>query len=162
MRIDRLVRATSRAVVTQSHWGSGGTGWIYPNKYNSPCIRCRKAVAPGEGEYRHDGTRWVVRHSGGRCHTPEYTRHVTERSPEWLRIRDARLAYARHHCEWKPWFSKRCPVRFPLQAHHRHYRTLGHETLPDLVVLCKPHHAIADDRRRFWGAYPLIPRPFFG
>ena len=157
MLTGRLIRAASRALVRQGYrgYGGGGTRWMAPNRYHAPCIRCGQRVPPGTGEYRHNGVRWVVRHTGGTCYTPEYTRHVSGGSDTWRSIRPQRLAFAGHQCEHRTWLSPRCPVREGLEVHHLHYNTLGRESLGDLITLCKPHHDLADARRRsdhgsFW------------
>lgn len=134
--------------------------WMAPNRFDSACVRCTQMVAAGTGEFRFDGVRWIVRHSGGRCHTPEYTQYVSMESPGWQRIRQARLEYARGRCEWRTFLVIRCSVTSSLECHHRHYQTLGHEPLKDLIILCKKHHAIADSRRRSWGTWPLFGTPF--
>jgi hypothetical protein len=143
-------------------FGRSGTRWLAPNRYNSLCVRCQQPVPAGTGEFRYDGERWVVRHPGGECHTVAYTQYVSQESLEWQRVRHARMQYAGHRCEWRGLFSGRCRVSWPLQCHHRHYRNLGAEPLADVVILCVPHHEIADDRRRFWGSWPLIGHPFWG
>ncbi|MCI4339911.1 MAG: hypothetical protein L3J73_01395 [Thermoplasmata archaeon] len=132
-----------------------------PNRYHSTCVRCQKPVAAGSGEFRNDGSRWIVRHAGGHCHSVLYTSYVAEESLEWQQRRRARMEYAGFRCEWHGLLSGRCPAVGPLDCHHRHYRSLGHEPLRDLVVLCPSHHAIADSRRRAWGQWPLFGRPFW-
>ena len=76
-------------------------------------------------------------------------------------MREARLAYAAHRCEWRSLWKGRCGARDFLECHHRHYRTLGAESLSDVIMVCREHHRIADRRRRAWGAWPLIGRPFW-
>jgi hypothetical protein len=134
--------------------------WTGPNRFSGPCVRCQQPVLPGSGEVRFDGTRWVLRHSGGRCHTVGYTHYIAGDSPEWQRVRAARLSHAGHRCEWRRWGWKRCTEAVSLECHHRHYRTLGAERLKDVIILCLAHHRIADGRRRYWGAWPLIGRPW--
>ncbi len=142
-------------------YSRSGTRWLSPNRYTTPCHRCGLSVPVGTGEFRFDGTQWIVRHFGGTCHTPAYTHYISEESPAWRRVRMARLEYAGHRCEWRGLFSGRCRVSVPLQCHHRHYRTLGAESLEDVIILCLVHHKIADARRRSWGTWPLIGRPFW-
>ena len=133
--------------------------WMYPNRYDSPCVRCAQRVSAGTGEYRFDGAQWVVRHAGGRCHTVLYTSYVSMESAAWREVRRVRLEYAGHRCEWKPLFRGRCETNQNLECHHRHYRNLGAEPLRDLIILCHEHHVIADDRRRTWGSWPLFGGP---
>lgn len=142
-------------------FGSRGTRWLAPNRYASTCVRCEQTVPAGTGEFRNDGTRWIVRHSGGLCHTVAYTQYVSQESVQWQQVRHARMEYSGHQCEWRGWFSGRCIVTWPLQCHHRHYRNLGAEPLGDLIMLCIPHHNLADSRRKLWGAWPLIGHPFW-
>lgn len=136
------------------------TRWLAPNRFQAICVRCATPVAAGQGETRFDGARWIVRHPGGRCHTVEYTRYVSMESPEWQRVRHARLEYAGGKCEWRVLLLSRCKETSGLECHHRHYLTLGHEPLKDVIILCKPHHNLADRRRRSWGKWPLFGRPF--
>ena len=135
--------------------------WHTPNRFEGTCLRCGTPVPAGAGQFRFDGVRWVVRHAGGTCHTALYNHYVSMESPEWQRIRRARLDFARDRCEWQGLFTKRCAVTSPLECHHRHYRTLGHEELTDLIILCPNHHRIADQRRRTWGSWPLFGTPFW-
>jgi 5-methylcytosine-specific restriction endonuclease McrA len=37
-------------------------------------------------------------------------------------------------------YCEQCGVRWQLDAHHLHYRTLGMERMTDLIVLCRPCH----------------------
>ena len=77
-----------------------------------------------------------------KMHSREYTEHLA--SPAWRRIRESALARAGGRCE-------RCGKPFgshDLEVHHRHYDTLGRESLSDVVVLCRPCHRKADEDRR--------------
>ena len=142
-------------------WGRP-TRWLAPSRFPAVCDRCGEVVAPGDGQVRFDGAQWVVRHLGGRCHTRLYIDHVGNHSENWQRVREARMEFAGHRCEHHGWLSGRCRVVAPLQCHHRHYRTLGHERLKDVVMLCADHHDRADRWRRAFGTWPLLGRPSSG
>jgi hypothetical protein len=145
-----------------SYFGSSqGTRWLYPSRYAGPCIRCHQLVPAGTGQFRFDGARWVVRHTGGHCHTPGYVWYVSQGSETWQRVRSARLDFAGHRCEWFTIWSRRCKATDGLEIHHRHYQTLGSESLSDVIALCHPHHMVADQRRRTWGSWPLVGRPIW-
>jgi hypothetical protein len=135
------------------------TGWMAPNRYTTPCFRCGNSVPAGSGEFRFTGQVWIVRHQGGRCHTSLYAHYVSMDSPGWQRVRTARLEYSGGRCEWRTLLVMRCTETSELQCHHRHYQTLGHEPLKDVIILCKRHHALADLRRRTWGSWPIFGRP---
>lgn len=81
---------------------------------------------------------------------PDHMKYVYERhlsSPQWKAIREKALEKAfwkgAYHCQVCEW-------DFPkdkLQVHHRHYKTLGRETLIDLLVVCERCHKKEDFRR---------------
>jgi 5-methylcytosine-specific restriction endonuclease McrA len=59
-------------------------------------------------------------------------------SPEWWTIRRRAMRRANWRCEQeKPGEPRH---EGPLELHHRHYRTLGCETLEDVEVLCPACH----------------------
>lgn len=75
---------------------------------------------------------------------PERLRWYSEvylRSPHWLAFRAKVLEYWGHRCAL-------CNARGVLSAHHRHYESLGHESITDALALCQPCHEWADNRRR--------------
>lgn len=137
------------------------TRWLFPSRYPGICVRCRQAVPAGIGEFRREGGTWLVRHPGGHCHTPGYVWYVSESSEPWRRVRHARLEYAGGQCEWSAILAGRCSATKDLEIHHRHYRTFGAEALHDVIALCHAHHALADDRRRAWGSWPVLGHPFW-
>ncbi len=53
--------------------------------------------------------------------------------------------YDRESGQYRP---ERCPAVSELQVHHRTYARLGHEGPGDLIVLCRRHHTLHDERRR--------------
>ena len=74
-------------------------------------------------------------------------------SAHWLVRRGARLQLAGYQCEFCPviedgrgkhsfWLGERCESTGPLEVHHLHYGSLGHETDGDLEVLCRKHHLL--------------------
>jgi hypothetical protein len=69
-----------------------------------------------------------------------YTQYM--QSPAWQARRAKRLALAGLRCEGCTAYG------VPLEVHHLHYRSLGHEEDADLEVLCKPCHNQADAERR--------------
>jgi hypothetical protein len=135
------------------------TTWMAPNRFASTCFRCDNSVPAGAGQFRFTGQVWIVRHSGGRYHTHLYAHYISLDSPGWQRVRSARLDYSGGRCEWRTLMVKRCAETSELECHHRHYQNLGHEPLKDVIMLCKKHHTIADQRRRTWGSWPIIGRP---
>jgi len=60
------------------------------------------------------------------------------RTPEWNEIRTAARRRARWKCERESPLGPR--HEGPLEVHHRHYRTLGYESLDDVEVLCRRCH----------------------
>jgi 5-methylcytosine-specific restriction endonuclease McrA len=74
-------------------------------------------------------------------HSQEYRARLA--SPEWQRMRTARIATAYGKCE-------RCHAYRPnsLELHHRHYKNLGAEKHEDLELLCQECHQTADGERR--------------
>ncbi len=140
---------------------SGRTPWLFPSRYTGPCVRCHQLVQAGHGEFRKEGANWLVRHPGGRCHTPAYAWYVSESSEPWRLVRHARLEFAGGQCEWTGFLWRRCPATIGLEIHHRHYDTFGAERLHDLIALCHPHHVVADARRRTWGSWPILGRPIW-
>jgi len=138
------------------------TRWLAPNRYDSMCIRCNQLVPAGTGWFRFDGVRWVVSHPAGQCHSVGYTQYISDESAAWEQVRRRRLEFAKNQCEWRSFSLRRCLVGEHLQCHHRHYHTLGSERLSDVIMLCKPHHNLADRRRKQFGAWPLIGRPILG
>jgi hypothetical protein len=135
------------------------TRWMVPNRYASTCFRCGNSVPAGAGDFRFTGQVWIVRHHGGRCHTALYSHYVSMESPGWQRVRLARLEYSGGRCEWRTLLVMRCPETTELECHHRNYQNLGHEPLKDVIILCKRHHAVADQLRRTWGSWPIFGRP---
>lgn len=59
--------------------------------------------------------------------------HAYIASPEWFRLRNRKVKSVGFRCEW-------CRQVKNLNVHHLHYRTLGHEDLDDLQVLCRQCH----------------------
>jgi 5-methylcytosine-specific restriction endonuclease McrA len=72
------------------------------------------------------------------AHSTTYRRYLA--SPAWQRKRRAALRKAGQRCQ-------ACRAGGALEVHHMHYRTLGHESLRDLRVLCHPCHVRADALR---------------
>jgi 5-methylcytosine-specific restriction endonuclease McrA len=72
-------------------------------------------------------------------HTPEYCEYM--HSPAWQATRERAFAVRGRACE-------QCGRMGPLEIHHVHYFTLGHERPEDLRVLCRFCHAKADRARR--------------
>jgi len=54
-------------------------------------------------------------------------------SPHWKRFRKMALADRHYACE-------RCKAQGGLEIHHKHYDHLGHESLRDVLVLCRACH----------------------
>jgi 5-methylcytosine-specific restriction endonuclease McrA len=85
------------------------------------------------------------------AHSAQYRAHL--QSPEWARIRREALERSGYSCALCG-LSKAQLQRIGrhLEAHHKHYRTLGHERPEDLTVLCAGGrgscHALADQARR--------------
>lgn len=62
------------------------------------------------------------------------------RSEKWRLIRQNALRRAKFCCE-------RCSAKGFLDVHHKHYRTLGDESLDDVEVVCRTCHGKADEER---------------
>jgi hypothetical protein len=68
--------------------------------------------------------------------------HVrNQRTQRYAALRSEALSAAGHRCE-------RCGAQTPLQLHHRHYATLGRESLRDIEMLCDPCHLRETERQR--------------
>jgi hypothetical protein len=63
------------------------------------------------------------------------------KSSWWLARRARRLEAAGYRCEHADGFG-RCAETERLEAHHKHYRSLGCEADEDLSVLCRRHHGV--------------------
>jgi hypothetical protein len=66
-------------------------------------------------------------------------------TPAWKSRREEKLYKAGYKCE-------KCGRQGKyarLEVHHLHYKTLGHESLYDLQVLCKSCHKRADELREY-------------
>ena len=64
-------------------------------------------------------------------------------SPQWKRIREAKIKQAGGKCER----CGRSKFSGPLEAHHKDYRHFKHERLEDLELLCARCHGEADIER---------------
>jgi len=72
----------------------------------------------------------------------DYQAYIT--SPQWNRLRDAKIKSVGGVCE-------RCRISkwsVRLEVHHLHYKTFKHESLKDLQVLCHECHTYADMERQ--------------
>ena len=78
------------------------------------------------------GTVPVLSDAATREHSPQYTAYIA--SPEWGAFRAAYIA--RHGAL----VCTACGSPRRVQLHHRHYRTLGHESPDDVTPLCKSCH----------------------
>jgi hypothetical protein len=67
--------------------------------------------------------------------------HEYLESKEWQEFRQSALCHADFQCE-------RCGDEHNLEIHHKHYETLGHESLNDVEVVCQSCHPEADRERR--------------
>ncbi len=61
-------------------------------------------------------------------------------SPYWYALKDAVRVRSRGFCEY-------CEQRPMEQLHHRHYGTLGHEQLSDVMGVCRPCHRVIEGLR---------------
>lgn len=71
-------------------------------------------------------------------HSYKYIKHLS--SQYWLGLRVEALKAAKNKCQ-------RCGQGARLEVHHKHYLTLGKETLADVEVLCGACHPKADEER---------------
>jgi len=72
--------------------------------------------------------------------TPEYRKYIA--SKKWKRLRERVIAKRGRKCQ-------RCKsTTRPLQLHHKHYNTFGHERTKDVLLLCVDCHLIEDRLRR--------------
>jgi hypothetical protein len=85
----------------------------------------------------------------------QYADHVDGFCMYWQNVRHRLFVVANHKCQ-------RCLADAPLQAHHRHYRTLGFEEINDLEALCGKCHPIADVQRMFNSAYHTYAMKKYG
>ena len=65
--------------------------------------------------------------------------------PEWLALRRQAMRRAKWQCEKQR--PGEVPHQGPLECHHRHYNTLGCETLDDVEVVCPACHRDAHTPR---------------
>lgn len=69
----------------------------------------------------------------------------TLRSARWRELKWRRIMYSEFRCEGCGRFFAGRSVRSAMRVfelHHRHYRTVGHEELDDVMVLCPICHAL--------------------
>ena len=73
-------------------------------------------------------------------HSRQYEQYM--RSKEWEEKRNERLRLDRNKCVMcdRPNGLRKDGVTPILQAHHIHYKNLGHEPMEDLVSLCPTCH----------------------
>lgn len=69
--------------------------------------------------------------------------------PHWAYIRRMAIRHAKFKCQ-------QCQTKENLEVHHLHYGSLGHETLEDLVVLCRSCHEEEHERLRQGGKRPKV------
>jgi len=72
-------------------------------------------------------------------HTQKYLEYLA--SAAWKRKRYQLFLQRGKKCE-------RCGAVKKIEVHHKHYRTLGHEALTDLEVVCVTCHRVADAERK--------------
>ena len=77
-----------------------------------------------------------------RGHAVVYEHHIDGFCAYWQNIRHRLFAAVNYRCQ-------RCGEQKSLQAHHRHYDTLGFEELGDLEALCDSCHQRADRQREY-------------
>lgn len=73
-----------------------------------------------------------------REHSAEYLGHL--QSLYWRGLANTARLKAAGRCE-------RCGRAADLEVHHKHYRTLGNESLGDVEALCPTCHPVADVQR---------------
>jgi len=84
----------------------------------------------------------------------EYCRYIA--SPQWKKIRNELIErtystecpdqielYGNYRCQRCGWFFN----KKDLEVHHLHYDNLGHESLKDLIVVCRSCHEYLDEIR---------------
>ncbi len=88
-----------------------------------------------------------------------YNRHLA--SKRWRHLRTQVLNRANRACE----LCGKSVLESPLEVHHLHYITFGHESASDLLALCSDCHAVADQirvivsqQRRYFRAYARMKR----
>jgi 5-methylcytosine-specific restriction endonuclease McrA len=102
--------------------------------------RKKQASEPKPPKKKRPKSRWKYRRPKELSQRPDYAEYL--RSKTWRGVRRWKLERAGWKCE-------RCGSTRQLQAHHKHYRSLGRERLDDLEVLCESchkhhHHVLAD------------------
>jgi hypothetical protein len=72
--------------------------------------------------------------------SPTYYTRLNSR--EWKRLCDEVRKRAGYHCE-------RCAayLRYGLHVHHKHYKTIGRESIDDLMAVCPECHDLLDRAR---------------
>jgi 5-methylcytosine-specific restriction endonuclease McrA len=76
-------------------------------------------------------------------HSAEYCTYLDSR--EWRTMREMAFRAHGRACQ-------ECGAMRQLSVHHVHYRTLGHERIGDLSIICKYCHIKADRERRARGS----------
>lgn len=84
----------------------------------------------------------IIRFPRDPFHSDEYKDYML--SPEWQDFREYALEAADYLCK----FCERSPPEVTLQVHHLHYATLGHESLDDVLVVCRDCHQRIHAQRR--------------
>jgi 5-methylcytosine-specific restriction endonuclease McrA len=84
-----------------------------------------------------------------------YKHHIDGFCRYWQNLRHRLFVVADHRCQ-------RCGTSGPLEAHHRHYDTLGFEEIADLEALCADCHEKADQRREYATGLATYARKKYG
>lgn len=90
-----------------------------------------------------------------RIHPVVYEHHIDGFCSYWQNVRHRLFEIANYCCQ-------RCGMCGPLEAHHRHYDTLGFEEIADLEALCRKCHKSADHTRAYYAGLATYAEKKYG
>lgn len=141
--IDEFNETTAKKI---KEWENEGQNNDYENseEYKRYIRRLELSIKQTEIENKRlaaeldDSTFWVKE-------VPKINKKAYLQSEKWNQLRKAVLKRDHYCC-------RKCNASgILLDVHHLHYRTLGNESLDDLVTLCRPCH---DSLHELYGYYP--------
>lgn len=106
--------------------------YVYYSEINTVCQKMRRLLYEHDNVYS-ENIAHAKNNKEGECNTGFKNLAVYYRSDEWFNIRNRRLKMDAYRC-----FN--CGRMDSLEVHHKHYDSVGCESMDDLVTLCDRCH----------------------